>query len=123
MVYVYAIIFMLVTSPVLILVLGLIVEWAARRGRDAPIGPARAYAFAMYAAQVALPLIALYFLWARVIVFGYEEHDGYTYINFLPDIICLPYSLWFAKYCLGAVFGMLGVPFGDPRPRFALVQT
>jgi hypothetical protein len=123
MVYVYAIIFMLVTSPILLVTLGLIAQWAARRGMSASLGTARAYAFAMYAAQVAVPLIALYFLWARVIVFGYEEHDGHTYINFLPEIICLPYSLWFAKYSLGGVLGILGLPFGDPRPRFALVQT
>jgi len=118
LIYVYAIIFMLATSPILILVLGLIANWAARGGRDALLNKARILATVMHAAQFALPSIALYFLWVRVIACGYEEQGGATYVNFLPDIICLPYSLWFANYALGELIGVIGAPFGDPRPRF-----
>lgn len=118
--YVAAIVFMVIATPLLMAGCGYV---ASRAADNSGLGPQRAKrnACAMYATQFALPLGAVTILWVCIVpCCTAAEAGGFVKADLPLHLVCAPFTLWFAVYSLGGLWGLITLPFSSVESLYAV---
>lgn len=109
--YVYVIGYMLISSPIVIVLSQLIDTVGTAWAHTLPRAIGRFVLFLSFGSVMALRALALFVLFTLLMRLAISETDGFRQVDVLLIAICVPYGLYFAFMALAAGARMLKAPF------------